>query len=932
MLKPWFQMLPKKRSSLWLWASLFVFQFGLIGAVNPIDPAWFTVLQNQHSLTLPDWGPYTKRYIGISHIPVANAGLRFDVSVFPGLYRRQASPPNVLFESSYHPWEATPDLNYFCFRHELEWKDQVYADISYAKGDDHSRLIRAECVNNTDLPQNLVLHLMTSMNFPSPNHPASVELPPDAVWVNAIDYQTMSYARSRPADDLVYDGKMRGEIRSDEFVNGSGLGGGFGAMVGDTAAYEFIIKNAMPGARLVVRYRMAAGAKTDLQFSGLAGDLIGFAGNGSMQTQIVNLGNLSSGIHKLTVVAKGGKAIELDGFAIVTASKLEQVVFHYQGWEPKPEKLPGPKPNSLMLKYRDADGFYGLAWDYDQFEVRQFLCKDLDVIFPLSVQNHVNDTFKGDGDGHYTDVFLRPITIAPHARRVIYGIVCQGSRAEVERRLAANQSAETCEQIYAAARAQLPDLKPTGVGVPFEFSQQRMAATLLCNVVYPVYTQRSYIKHYTPGKWWDSLYTWDSGFIGLGLAELDVQRSLECLNAYLTAPGAQSAFIHHGSMVPVQFYLFLDLWNRTRSRELLAYAYPRLKQYYEFYIGRLGSSTMGKFKSGVLSPFDYFYNSGGWDDYPPQKYTTDHKLGNTMAPVATTAHAIRIGKIMTLAAEALGLTDDVLTYQQDIASLTGALEKNSWDEASGYFGFLQHNEAGQPAGLLRYDNGTNFNMGMDGVYPLVAGIGTLEQTKKMLERLQSPARLWSRIGLSAVDQSAPYYRNDGYWNGTVWMPHQWFFWKTMLDLGEGDFAWQIAKRGLDLWKTEVDASYNCMEHFLIATGRGAGWHQFGALSTPVLKWYSAYCRPGTLTTGFNVWINRQQFAADSSSLEADLKFFPSENLSGHSDLVVCLNPDFTYAVQWNGLAVNSKEIAKGLLDIQIPVGGKAGNLIIKKIE
>jgi len=67
-------------------------------------------------------------------------------------------------------------------------------------------------------------------------------------------------------------------------------------------------------------------------------------------------------------------------------------------------------------------------------------------------------------------------------------------------------------------------------------------------------------------------------------------------------------------------------------------------------------------------------------------------------------------------------------------------------------------------------------------------------------------------------------------------------------------------------------------------------------------------------------------------LEADLKFFPSENLSGHSDLVVCLNPDFTYAVQWNGLAVNSKEIAKGLLDIQIPVGGKAGNLIIKKIE
>ena len=119
-----------------------------------------------------------------------------------------------------------------------------------------------------------------------------------------------------------------------------------------------------------------------------------------------------------------------------------------------------------------------------------------------------------------------------------------------------------------------------------------MAATLLGNVVYPVYTQRSYIKHNTPGKWWDSLYTWDSGFIGLGLADLDTQRALECLNAYLTGPGAQSAFIHHGSMVPVQFYLFLDLWNRTQSREMLEYTYPRLTKMWG-HLERIASGSGG---------------------------------------------------------------------------------------------------------------------------------------------------------------------------------------------------------------------------------------------------------------------------------------------------------------------------------------------------
>jgi len=112
-----------------------------------LNPSWISALKGSHDLTLPQWGPYTKRYIGVSHIPDETSGIRFDLSVFPGLYNRRIIIPNVLFASDYHPWEATPDLNYFSFRHELEWKDQVYTDISYSKITDTSRLIRTECVN-----------------------------------------------------------------------------------------------------------------------------------------------------------------------------------------------------------------------------------------------------------------------------------------------------------------------------------------------------------------------------------------------------------------------------------------------------------------------------------------------------------------------------------------------------------------------------------------------------------------------------------------------------------------------------------------------------------------------------------------------------------------------------------------------------------------
>ena len=45
-------------------------------------------IAGSHDLRLPAWGPYTKRYMGISHVPDVAAGLRFDLSVF-----RRPLPP-----------------------------------------------------------------------------------------------------------------------------------------------------------------------------------------------------------------------------------------------------------------------------------------------------------------------------------------------------------------------------------------------------------------------------------------------------------------------------------------------------------------------------------------------------------------------------------------------------------------------------------------------------------------------------------------------------------------------------------------------------------------------------------------------------------------------------------------------------------------------
>ena len=249
-------------------------------------------------------------------------------------------------------------------------------------------------------------------------------------------------------------------------------------------------------------------------------------------------------------------------------------------------------------------------------------------------------------------------------------------------------------------------------GEPFALGGQLMRAVLCTNVVYPVYTRGQYIRHNTPGRWWDSLYTWDSGFIGMGLAQFSARRGFDCLNAYLTPPGDdEAAFIHHGSLVPAQFYLFAELLNRTQSRALAEYCYPRLMQYYAFFTGQAGGSTTADLQSGLLRPWDYFYNSGGWDDYPPQKAVHEQRLEKRCTPVVTTAHAVRCARILAYTAHLLAHGEDADRLEKDAERFTRALQEHAWDEGAGYFGYVLHDEQGRAAGFLRDASGVNHNMG-----------------------------------------------------------------------------------------------------------------------------------------------------------------------------------------------------------------------------
>src|SRR5690606_29089750 len=186
------------------------------------------------------------------------------------------SAPDVLKISNFHPWEASPNLEYFSYRHELEWKDKVYTDVGYAEIDESSRAIEMTCVNNTDSIQNLTMHLVASMHFPplAPHKPEIpliydiVHLPENGLWVDALDYESFTFKNPWIKDELVPDGMMRAEVRENGLVNGSAIGNGFGGHSGDIVNYKFEVPNKIQNAILCIRYKIEGTKAAQLQLSG----------------------------------------------------------------------------------------------------------------------------------------------------------------------------------------------------------------------------------------------------------------------------------------------------------------------------------------------------------------------------------------------------------------------------------------------------------------------------------------------------------------------------------------------------------------------------------------------------------------------------------------------------------------------------------------
>lgn len=833
-----------------------------------------TVKKECNSL-LSDWGPYSKQLAGITGIENTDDADRIEFSVFPGWFRGPVTLPCELWQGNHYPWYADADLRSYTYRFELEWKDRVYVDVSYLVKDQEQVLVKAVCTNATEAKQNLCLHTLANRVFVQSPEPDGANH-----WIDPLTYDAIKINSDDPRKGLTPDARLRGEIPGVPFCFGHALGEPFGRAAGDCVKYTV----SADGSDTLFLHAKGSG---ELVFEGAAvGKITVTSEDFTFYRLPVCLGQ-----SVLTLTCKTPGALTIDAIGFGQSSDSPRLAASEKSL--RPEIVRGE--NRVILQYNRMDHCYGMAWQSEGV-VREFLTDNIQYLMPFSTQNHVQTVIGKSSDGQYTNIFIRPILLMPGETKTLYMLICRGSQDEVDRKLSDFAGRTHFEEFPA----------PFEDTNEYSLGQRLMRAVLLTNVVYPIRRQGNYIRHFTPGKWWDSLYTWDNGFIALGFCDIAPRLAEECLSTYLTEPGnIHAAFVHHGSMVPVQAYVYKRLYDINGSADFLKKYYPSLRQYYDFYVGRDPRSRTRRLKSGLLCTFGYFYNSGGWDDYPAQQAVDKAKTAQFCAPVVNTAHAINFARILMHAAQVLGLDDK--DFVSDIKAFTDALHRYSYDKESGYFGYLMHDADLNPVGILRYPDGQNYNKGLDGAYPALVGACSKEERDELLKKIMSPEAMWTEIGISVVDQSAPYYSKTGYWNGSVWMPHQWFAFLGMLECGANDYAAKIAFTALDLWKKETDYSYRCCEHFMIDSERGAGWMCFGALSSPVVMWYESLYQTGNVTAPICLRVSQKERTDNTLRFRCD-------PCSGENDFctVIAVPGSTDAAVKVNGVAVTSEKHGNAL--------------------
>lgn len=343
----------------------------------------------------------------------------------------------------------------------------------------------------------------------------------------------------------------------------------------------------------------------------------------------------------------------------------------------------------------------------------------------------------------------------------------------------------------------------------------RSAVTLLIN--YNMGEGRRYVNLGYGGKRRQIHPGWDPAFDALTASFVESDLALEHQVSFLTGRMNREPSFHQRNWGAVHANSVWSLYQKFGNRELLEFAFPILKEYYNHL------KTMDVNRDGLL---ELFYNPGKWmgvDDGP--MYDNVQQIGNLsdLSGIDINFYYALTAERLAQISEELGMEADAKIYLGDFEQIKKTINKWLWHEELGIY-------------LSRFIDGTwNYTKTPMSFYPLICGIPDRIMAERLInEHLINPVEFWGEYVIPSVSFDDPEFEGkDLYehfeegadkscyeeWRGTIWPPSNYLVYNGMKRYGFDSVAAEFALKSTRMWNRTWE-KYNWFpEYFDAIPGR-----------------------------------------------------------------------------------------------------------------
>lgn len=293
------------------------------------------------------------------------------------------------------------------------------------------------------------------------------------------------------------------------------------------------------------------------------------------------------------------------------------------------------------------------------------------------------------------------------------------------------------------------------------------------------------------------------------------------------------------SQPPVGSYVTWKVCRKFRDRDLLEWAYPRLKKWHEWWFRDRGDGQPWRDgnKDGLL---EWGSDRGSAPSIGGRGFLQAAKWESGMDDSPMFDEVTYDANTYTMNLNDVGLNSLYALDAECLARIAGALKKD--EDAKRFLAEYDHMKQlireklwNEKDGIYenRFWNGKfSKHLSPTNFYPMFAGIATPEQAQRMVaQHLLNPKEFWGTYVTPSIARDDPGFPDQFYWRGDIWGPTNYMVYQAINRYKFDKVALEYAQKNYTLFMNDwkIDQHDNEQYHARGGNGGGDTHYTWGAL-------------------------------------------------------------------------------------------------------